>query len=61
VLPSESSGTATSISRQVFFVLSCSTTPGRFNSTVRSVTTGTSYIITVPLTFFTLSGICSQY
>ena len=61
VLPFESSGIATSISRQVFSVLSCSTTPGRFTSIVRSVITGTYHIIVVSLSFFTLSGTCSQY
>jgi hypothetical protein len=61
VLPFESSGMATSISRQVFSVLSCSTTSGRFASTVRSVITDTSHVTVVPLTVMTLSSICSQY
>ena len=57
----ESIGVAISISRQVFSFLSYSTVSGRFVSTVRSVTPGTSHIQVVPLTFMALSGIWWQY
>ena len=60
LLTFESTGMAISIRMQVFsFFLSSSTTSGRFASIVRSVITGTSHITMVPLTFKTLSGICS--
>jgi hypothetical protein len=61
VLMFESCRMAISISRQVFCFLSCSAISGQFASIVRSVITGTSHIIVEPLTFMTLSGICSQY
>ena len=56
ILILESSGMTTSISKQVFSFLSCSIISGRFASVVRSVITGTSHILMVPLTFMTLSS-----
>jgi hypothetical protein len=61
VLMFESCRMAISISRQVFCFLSCSAISCQFASIVQSVITGTSHIIVEPLTFMTLSGICSQY
>jgi len=59
VLPFDSSRTAISKSRQVFFSLSRSTVSSQFASIVRSVITGTSHIVVVSLIYMTLSGTCS--
>ena len=58
VLMFKSSCMAVSISRQICF-LSCSTVSGWFACLVRSVITCTSHVIMIPLTYMTLSGMCS--
>jgi hypothetical protein len=59
MLTFESTGMAISISRQVFCFFSCCTVSDRFASSVRSVVTGTSYIIVVLWIFISISGVCS--
>jgi hypothetical protein len=55
----ESSVMAILNSRKVFSFLSCRTISGQFAGIVWSVITGMSHIMVVPLTFMTLTGICS--